>query len=302
MKKFFLPLITLVIVSACGSDAPEVEIVNLETFEDRLSYALGAMNGNALMEEPNANQLDKEALVQGFSDNYSDQSVEDCNGVMLKLYGPYGMDFDTTYRKEGSICKGRQLGHFFYKGMSEFDKLGKIRKDKLVKGFEHALDRADTLMSFQEQQTIIAEFYKAILKESADNMFAKARKIPNIKEIEGGILIETIEEGKGGSPTEQDDVKADYILMASTGDTIQNSLLFRQDPTDLSQAPAFNLQQVFMGWTKSFPNLKKGGKYRLYLPWEMVNDPRLQDQSVCFYVHFIDYGPAYSIAEKPQMP
>ncbi|TNE72024.1 MAG: hypothetical protein EP333_08380 [Bacteroidetes bacterium] len=302
MKKFFLPLITLVIVSACGSDAPEVEIVNLETFEDRLSYALGAMNGNALMEEPNANQLDKEALVQGFSDNYSDQSVEDCDGVMLKLYGPYGMDFDTTYRKEGSICKGRQLGHFFYKGMSEFDKLGKIRKDKLVKGFEHALDKADTLMTFQEQQTIIAEFYKAILKESADNMFAKARKIPNIKEIEGGILIETIEEGKGGSPTEQDDVKADYILMASTGDTIQNSLLFRQDPTDLSQAPAFNLQQVFMGWTKSFPNLKKGGKYRLYLPWEMVNDPRLQDQSVCFYVHFIDYGPAYSIAEKPQMP
>lgn len=302
MKKFLLPLITLVIVSACGSDAPEVEIVNLETFEDRLSYALGAMNGNALMEEPNANQLDKEALVQGFSDNYSDQSVEDCDGVMLKLYGPYGMDFDTTYRKEGSICKGRQLGHFFYKGMSEFDKLGKIRKDKLVKGFEHALDKADTLMTFQEQQTIIAEFYKAILKESADNMFAKARKIPNIKEIEGGILIETIEEGKGGSPTEQDDVKADYILMASTGDTIQNSLLFRQDPTDLSQAPAFNLQQVFMGWTKSFPNLKKGGKYRLYLPWEMVNDPRLQDQSVCFYVHFIDYGPAYSIAEKPQMP
>lgn len=302
MKKFLLPLITLVIVSACGSDAPEVEIVNLETFEDRLSYALGAMNGNALMEEPNANQLDKEALVQGFSDNYSDQSVEDCDGVMLKLYGPYGMDFDTTYRKEGSICKGRQLGHFFYKGMSEFDKLGKIRKDKLVKGFEHALDKADTLMTFQEQQTIIAEFYKAILKESADNMFAKARKIPNIKEIEGGILIETIEEGKGGSPTEQDDVKADYILMASTGDTIQNSLLFRQDATDLSQAPAFNLQQVFMGWTKSFPNLKKGGKYRLYLPWEMVNDPRLQDQSVCFYVHFIDYGPAYSIAEKPQMP
>lgn len=302
MKKFFLPLITLVIVSACESDAPEVEIVNLETFEDRLSYALGAMNGNALMEEPNANQLDKEALVQGFSDNYSDQSVEDCDGVMLKLYGRYGMDFDTTYRKEGSICKGRQLGHFFYKGMSEFDKLGKIRKDKLVKGFEHALDKADTLMSFQEQQTIIAEFYKAILKESADNMFAKARKIPNIKEIEGGILIETIEEGKGGSPTEQDDVKADYILMASTGDTIQNSLLFRQDPTDLSQAPAFNLQQVFIGWTKSFPNLKKGGKYRLYLPWEMVNDPRLQDQSVCFYVHFIDYGPAYSIAEKPQIP
>ncbi len=302
MKKFLLPLITLVIVSACGSDAPEVEIVNLETFEDRLSYALGAMNGNALMEEPNANQLDKEALVQGFSDNYSEQSVEDCDAVMLKLYGPYGMDFDTTYRKEGSICKGRQLGHFFYKGMSEFDKLGKIRKDKLVKGFEHALDKADTLMTFQEQQTIIAEFYKAILKESADNMFAKARKIPNIKEIEGGILIETIEEGKGGSPTEQDDVKADYILMASTGDTIQNSLLFRQDPSDHSQAPAFNLQQVFMGWTKSFPNLKKGGKYRLYLPWEMVNDPRLQDQSVCFYVHFIDYGPAYSIAEKPQMP
>lgn len=301
MKKFFFLAITAVALVSCGDDKPEVEVVTLDTFEDRLSYALGAMNGNALMEEPNADQLDKALVVQGFSDNYSDASVEDCEGTMLKLYGAYGMDFDSTYAKEGSICKGRQLGHFFYKGMNEFGKLKTIKKDKLVKGFEHALNKADTIMSFQDQQTIISEFYTQILNESAEKMFADARKKSNVKEIEGGILIETIEEGTGGSPTEQDDVKADYILMASTGDTIQNSLMFRQDPNDVSQAPAFNLQGVFQGWTKSFPHLKKGGKYRLYLPWEMVNDPRLQNQSVCFYVHFLDYGPAYTIAEKPQM-
>ena len=301
MKKFFFLAIAAIVFTSCGEDAPVEEVVKLETFEDRLSYALGAMNGNALMEEPNADQLDKALIVQGFSENYSNQSVEDCDATMLKLYGPYGTDFDSTYKKDGSLCKGRQLGHFFYKGMDEFGKLKTIKKDKLLKGLEHALKKTDTLMSFNDQQQIISEFYTAILNESAEKMFAKARKKSNVKEIEGGILIETIEEGKGGSPTDQDDVKADYILMASTGDTIQNSLLFRQDPTDVSQAPAFNLQGVFLGWTKSFPHLKKGGKYKLYLPWEMVNDPRLQNQSVCFYVHFIDYGPAYSIAEKPQM-
>lgn len=301
MKKFFFLAISAMVLASCGEDAPVEEVVKLETFEDRLSYALGAMNGNALMEEPNADQLDKALIVQGFSDNYSNQSVEDCDGTMLKLYGPYGTDFDSTYKKDGSLCKGRQLGHFFYKGMDEFGKLKTIKKDKLLKGLEHALKKADTLMSFNDQQTIISEFYTSILNESAEKMFANARKKSNVKEIEGGILIETIQEGKGGSPTEQDDVKADYILMASTGDTIQNSLLFRQDVNDVSQAPAFNLQGVFAGWTKSFPHLKKGGKYKLYLPWEMVNDPRLQNQSVCFYVHFIDYGPAYTIAEKPQM-
>lgn len=298
MKNILMLALSTLVLLACGEDQPAVELIKLETFEDRLSYALGAMNGKALLEEPNGNLLDKELVVKGFKENYSSQSVEDCDQTMLKLYGPYGMDFDSTYKKEGSICKGRQLGHFFYKGMSEFGKLKTIKKDKLLKGLEHALNKADTLLNDADQQKVISEFYTSIMKESADKLFANARKKKNVREIEGGILIETIEDGKGGSPTDQDDVKADYILMASTGDTIQNSLMFRSDPKNTGEAPAFNLQQVFPGWTKSFPNLKKGGKYRLYLPWEMVNDPRLQNQSVCFYVHFIDYGPAFTLAEK----
>ena len=302
MKKLLTILPLFLLLMACGEDeTAAVETVKLETWEERLSYALGAMNGKALMEEPNADRLNKELVLKGFLDNYSDKEVDDCNQTLMRLYGVYGTDFDTTYLDAGSECKGRQIGHFFYLGMSEFNKIEKIDKEKLGKGFEHALNDGDTLMSFQDQQQIISEFYKSIMNESAENMFSEARKRPNVREIEGGILIETIEEGTGGSPMEQEDVRADYVLLASTGDTIQNSLLFREDASDLSQAPAFNLQNVFAGWTKSFPNLKKGGKYKLYLPWEMVNDPRLQDQSVCFYVHFIDYGPAYTLAERPQM-
>lgn len=302
MKKLVL-FLPLALLFACGGEEEKVEeVVKLESWEDRLSYALGAMNGNALMEEPNADRLNKELIIKGFKDNYSNNDVAGCDQTLMSLYGVYGTDFDSTYKDAGSECKGRQLGYFFHKGMSEFGKLGKIKKDKLIKGLEHALYKKDTLMTMEEKQTIITEFYTSIMTESAEKMFAKARKKSNVREIEGGILIETIEEGKGGSPTDQQDVKADYVLLASTGDTIQNSLMFRQDASDLSQAPAFNLQEVFPGWTKSFPNLKKGGKYKLYLPWEMVMDPRLQGQSVCFYIHFIDFGPAYSLAEKPQMP
>lgn len=298
---FILPLALLF---ACGEDEPEVEVVNLDTFEDRLSYALGAMNAKAFMEspDPNLDRLDKELVIKGFLANFSGDDISDCEKTLTGLYGLYGTDFDTTYLKEGSECRGRELSYYFYESMKDFNKLGVIKKDKLAKGFEHGLYEKDTLIDAQAQETLVMEFFAGIMDEVSQKMFAKARKKSNVREIEGGILIETIQEGKGGSPLETDDVRADYILTNAMGDTIQNSLAFREDPNAVAEAPAFNLQEVFLGWTKSFPHLKKGGKYRIYLPWEMVNDQRLQNQSVCFYIEFHDFGKAYTLAQKPQMP
>lgn len=295
---FILPLLALV---SCGEDKPVEEVVTLDDYKERLSYALGIMNAKALMEDPSFSQYNQDEIVKGFESNFSNESVDDCEQTLRSLLGPYGTDFDTTFKNAGSNCQGRIIGHYFYMGMEEFGKIDNLSKEKLAKGFEHALAGKDTLLTLTEQQTLISEFYQQVMDESAERMFAEARTKENIEELEGGIILETIEAGTGGSPSENDDVRADYVLTASTGDTIQNSLMFREDPNDLVNAPAFNLQQVFLGWTKSFPHMKKGGKYRIYLPWEMVNDQRLQGQAVSFYVHFIDYGPAFTIAEQPQM-
>lgn len=298
MKKllFILPLLLI----GCGEDKPVEEVVKLETFKDRLSYSLGVMNGRALKEDPMFSRYDQAKVVEGFANNFSESSIDDCETTLRSLLGPYGTDFDTTFKESGSLCQGRIISHYFYTGMKDFGKIDEIDVEKMTKGFEHALGDRDTLISVADQQTLIQEFYQKILNESAERMFADARKIENIQELEGGILMQVIEEGKGGSPADKDDVRADYILTSSTGDTLQNSLMFRQDPNDLENAPAFNLQQVFPGWTKSLPHMKKGGKYRIFLPWEMVADPRLQGQSVIFYIHLIDFGPAFSIAEQPQ--
>jgi FKBP-type peptidyl-prolyl cis-trans isomerase FkpA len=295
---FLIPVLALF---GCGEEKPVEEVVVLETFEDRLSYALGAMNGKAFMEspDPNVDRLDKEMVIKGFAMNFSSSEINDCEQTLMKLYGPYGTDFDTIHLKAGSECRGREIGYYFYQDLAKFGKIKMIKKDKMKKGFEHALYGKDTIVSLMDQQKLITEFYTSLMNESADKMFAGARKKSNVKELEGGILLETIVAGKGGSPSEADDVKADYILLASTGDTIQNSFMRLKMP-EVQDAPAFNLSQVFMGWTKSFPHMKKGGKYKIYLPWEMIQDQRLQNQSVCFYIDFIDYGPAFTLAAKPE--
>ncbi len=301
MRSFYIIALTSVLLGACDDPVETVDVVELETYEDRLSYTLGAMNAEALMSspDPNVSRLDLEKVISGFENNYNDGSIEDCKATFEKFYGPYYTDFDTTYLKEGSECRGREIAYVLYSDMVTFDRLKDIKKDKLLAGFKDGLYDRDTLISDMDQRQLINEFYTGIMADASSKMFEEARKKENIREIDGGIIIETIKEGTGGSPTDQDDVKVDYILTNFMGDTVQSSFDFREDKNNISESPAFNLQGVFPGWTKAFPELKKGGIYRLYLPFEMVQHPDFQGQSVCFYVEFYDYGPAFTLAERP---
>ena len=119
----------------------------------------------------------------------------------------------------------------------------------------------------------------------------------NVKEVEAGVWIETVKAGKGGSPGANDDVQADYILTSLTGDTIQNSFDRLKSGQDIP-APAFNLNMVYEGWRVAFPHLKKGGQYRIYLPYSAVLDQRLPEQSYIFYVDFIDFGAANTLVKN----
>jgi len=145
---------------------------------------------------------------------------------------------------------------------------------------------------------MMKDFLVSINKKNGDKMMAAGKKRPNTRVIDGGIILETIQEGTGGSPTATDDISANYILTSAEGDTVESSFNYKiQNGTDL---PAMNLGEVIQGWTMAFQQMKKGGKYRIFVPWNLAYGEQRNCESLTFYVELNDFGPKGSL--KKEMP
>jgi FKBP-type peptidyl-prolyl cis-trans isomerase len=57
---------------------------------------------------------------------------------------------------------------------------------------------------------------------------------------------------------------------------------------------------VIPGWSYVLPKMKKGGKYKIYIPWELAYGIEGGKESLCFDIELIDSAPAGTFV-KPQM-
>lgn len=306
MKRVFIFSLLFALV-ACGESEEKTEKLAFDKYEHELSFALGAAEGKRILETPgfNGTQLNKGLLVKGFKANFSAAEPTGCDESLNSLYGPAGTDFNTDFVDAGSECIGKITAYGFFREFSQVDKISQIDTSYLFAGFEDALNGTDTVqLAEEDQNAVMREFFEGINSKIQQDIAAKEEGIwadvkakDNVKEVEAGVWIETVKAGKGGSPKEGDDVQADYILTSLTGDTIQNSFDRLKAGQDIP-APAFNLNMVYEGWRVAFPHLKKGGKYRIYLPYSAVLDQRLPEQSYIFYVDFIDFGAANTLVKN----
>lgn len=268
--------------------------VVLKTEKDKLSYALGAMSGQSIIggQDPNLKRLDMEELAKGFAENLNTQKPEQCQATLVKLFGPNGQDFDSTYAKEGAHCFGRLTSYSFYR---EIEKMG-IKNEldfSLVKvGFRHALLKKDSIIPDAEKRTIIQQFVINFNETAGKKMMDQAKQVSGAKVFENGIVMVTLSEGKGGNPSQTDDVKVNYILTSAKGDTIESSFVQRA-PISIS------LEAVIPGWVYAIPKMKKGGKYRIYVPWELAYGEQKGRESLCFFVELVDYAKKGTFV-KPQ--
>ncbi|MDG1659731.1 MAG: FKBP-type peptidyl-prolyl cis-trans isomerase N-terminal domain-containing protein, partial [Crocinitomicaceae bacterium] len=283
MKKnllfLFLPAIVLFTAASCGDgeDESTVEIVEFETSKDKLSYALGVDNAKRVFSgDPKFEALDREMLKKGFNSSLSAEMDNECQLTLQQFLGPQGYDFDTTYLKSGSECIGKIMAGTFYAQISDAEALGNINLDMVRKGFEHGLNDTDTAsLSVIDRTAVLDEFGKSLAAKGqakqqaidnsniagAEEFWKKVKAIPGVKQVgTSGVYYETIQQGSGGKPSETSDVEAHYILTyGAIGDTLESSYA----------APGpikINLGSVISGWRTGFTALKKGGKYRLFIP------------------------------------
>lgn len=307
MKKLLFVLLTATLFVSCGDDQPVEEVVKLDTYEDKLSYVLGAMNAKGITDsnDPNVDRLDKEMMIEGFKEGLKDSETEDCMKTLQNLFGQNGQDFNETYAKEGSKCIGKITASSFMSEMKSLNEDKKLITDLLIKGFEHGVYAKDTIIAHEDQIKLVDEFFAGVgekqaqkMKEKEKPFWAALKTKANVKEVAQGVYIETIKEGRGTSPTALDDVEAHYILTTVAGDTMETT---RASGKPLKINLTYGMGQgIIQGWTIGFPAMKKGGLYKLYIPSELAYGKG----SLCFEVELVNFGAQGSMVtlQQPEMP
>ena len=106
-------------------------------------------------------------------------------------------------------------------------------------------------------------------KEYLDKIAANSK----IKKLDAGILLETVAEGTGASPTATDNVKVNY-----KGTTIDGHVF---DSSEKHGGPAtFKLDQVVKCWCQGLQFMKVGGKAKLYCPSDAAYGDRGQGADI----------------------
>lgn len=293
MKKVFTLALSISILVACGEKKEEA--IKFESEKQKLSYALGAdFAGPIVGAGQEASVLDLEAVANGFETALNEDDYSACQQTIIESFGMNFSSPDSTKRIPGSECFGKMNGSRLYSILKEIDQVKAFDLKYVAYGYRDALMKRDTILDKGERASLLTKFQTEVqttqmnkMKQMDQPFLDKAKSLPNTRVIEGGIVIETVQEGKGASPNMTDDVSAHYILTNTIGDTVESSF-------DRGEPLGINLQQVIPGWTMSFPQLKKGGKYRLYIPSELA----YQNGALCFYIELVDFGAAGKFSQR----
>lgn len=304
MKKIILASLLLALNFACGDEKDAGKVLPLTTQKQQISYLMGADNAGQLLQDPNFAKYDKDQILKGFEEGLENEKSFDeaCQQTIKDLLGPTQQEFNPKYAKDASLCIGKFIGGMFKTSWEQAKSYDEFDKEYLVYGFGLGLKKEDTLIKKELKETMLKDFMVKIntrvmaevtKKETA--YFNKVKQMAAIKELPNGLYMETIKAGTGGSPTAASDVKAHYVLMNTEGDTLQSSL-------NAPQIPVFNLGGVIPGWTVGIPFMKKGGKYKLYVPQNMAYGKDSPDPNsippfatLVFYVELVDFGPIGTI-------
>jgi FKBP-type peptidyl-prolyl cis-trans isomerase len=300
MKYVVSSILLSFLIFSCSSTSEET--VKLKTAKDKISYSLGADHARAISEsnDPNFKKYNVNQIIKGFNDGVINDKTFDkkCQNTLMQMYK--GGSFNEKMNDEGSLCIGKLSGAIFHSSWKKNKGLSKLDIQMVKHGFAASLLKKDTILDKTTQATLVQNFMFDMYKLNGEKLIEKAKKIKGAYISPLGFVIQTLKEGNGTSPAKGDDVLAHYILMNANGDTIQNSHDF-SDANGGKMSP-FSLGSVIAGWQEGIPLMKKGGSYKLFLPYHlaygeqgMFNQQRntydiSPFQSLVFEIQLLDHG------------
>ncbi len=287
MKKVLIFTMAGILFASCGNKKEET--LKLENDLQKLSYAVGSDMSKMLLNAPKNvfDMFDLDAIVEGFDKGYNETDISACGQTMVEAFGEGFSNPNPALKVQGSECFGKFSSHDFYAVLKKAERTNSVEKAYLIKGFSDGLHRKDTILTESEKAFFLSKFQtdiqSVLMKEASQlegGFMENAKKLPNTEVIEGGIVIQTIKDGKGLKPSADDTVEAHYTLYDINGNKLESSI-------DRGQPFKSNLNQVIPGWKYSFPHMKTGGTYKVFVPANMAYGP--EKGPLMFEIEFISF-------------
>ncbi len=267
MKKisFAIAAIVAVIMASCGNGTPKA---NLKDDVDTLSYAIGMAQTQGL----------KEYLVgrMGMDTTYIDEFIKGLNE------GANAGDDKKKAAYYAGIQIGQQISQQMVKGINYEifgeDSVSTISVNNFLAGFVSGTTGQGGLMTLEEAQEVAQRKMTEVKaaqtekqygpwKRENEEYMAKLAKQDGVKQLEGGVYYEVIEEGTGEIPADTSRVKVNYEGKM-INDSIFDSSYRRNEPT------TFRCNQVIPGWTEALTHMPVGSKWKVYIPQEKAYGER----------------------------
>jgi FKBP-type peptidyl-prolyl cis-trans isomerase len=256
-----------VVIGDPGTDYDDVNVVSLE---DKVAYSVGfdfSGEVNEFVNSPKFNAYFNRGRVRdGFF-----KGIEDADSVVAQQYNEYLMlyfqtpgSFDTTNLKpyDMSYYMGYNRGYELKRSLEKKKIFDVMPKSILKKGFKDGLYAKEPLVSTKEQNEVIQDFFSSVFERVGREFLAENKSKRGVVETKSGLQYEVVKAGSGPKPTLNSTVSVyytlrdiDYRILETNGD----------QPEPIS----FPLNGVITGWQEGLQLMQKGGRYRLFVPYEL---------------------------------
>ena len=240
MKKYILILILIVFILGCSSKPNIPKNVDLDSWQDSVSYSLGSDVGSTLKSRKFVVQ-DTDELAKGFLQ---------------------------TYSKDSSYVLGASIG------VSYNSQLIDINPSIFLRALIGTYENDTTILSIEDMKSVVRKYdselkekQMAEAKQKADLNRVNGERfieefIKNAEdaiELESGLVYRILTEGFGDIPTDKDRVIVHYTGKLVDG-TVFDSSVERGEPT------TFMVGSVIKGWQEALQLMKVGSKWELVIP------------------------------------
>jgi len=158
--------------------------------------------------------------------------------------------------------------------------LDSVKTDAFAKGVKDALAGDQMDISVEEANQIVqthmqekaAKQYEDLIQKGKSFLADNAKR-DEVKVTDSGLQYEVLRTGEGASPSDSSKVTVHYRGELLNGQVFDSSYK-RGEPV------TFGVTQVIPGWTEGLQMMKKGGKWKLYIPYDLGYGERGAGQAI----------------------